>query len=151
MILDDIRNLFRYSLPMAAKIEAYLHTFDLSVLDQEEILIDGRQLFVRPSAYLTRPATQADFETHQVYADLQYVLDGVELIQLASNETLAPLTEYDSHKDIRFFSSAGQPTDLVVRQGSFVFFYPGEAHRPCCQYMSQSSKVRKLVFKIRMN
>jgi YhcH/YjgK/YiaL family protein len=151
MILDDIRNLSRYNIPMAAEISAYLQATDLLALDQEEIVIDGRRLFVRPSVYTTRPATQANFETHQVYADLQYVVDGVEVIQLVSSEVLAPLTEYDSQKDIRFFSAAGQPTDLVVKQGFFVFLYPGEAHRPCCQYMSQSTKVRKLVFKIRMN
>lgn len=151
MILDDIRSLSRYNIPMAEEIEAYLKSENFSFPDKEEIVIDGRRLFVRPSAYTTRPASEAGFETHQVYADLQYVLQGVEVMQLASSEMLVPLTAYDPLKDIRFFSADGQPTELVVRQGSFVFFYPGEAHRPCCQYMSRPASVRKLVFKIRIN
>jgi len=151
MIVDSIQELGRYNIPMREEIVRFLKThqpFDFSV---PEIEIKGRELFVRPSVYTTRTPSEGKFETHERYADLQYVVEGVEVMQTAWPDALAPLSAYDSKSDCRFFGADAGTSDIVVPEGCFAVFFPGEAHRPCCHYQGAPGRVKKLGFKIRMN
>lgn len=150
MICDSIKNLSRYNIPMRKRIAAFLEAHDPLSLTQDEIEIDGRELFVRPSAYQTRPPEEGRFEEHTVYADLQYVVSGAEIMQFAPADVLVPATEYDTRGDIRFFTADRDITDVLVRAGEFVVYFPGEAHRPMCQRGIGPETVRKLVFKIKI-
>ncbi len=151
MILDHIDNLSRYTIPYQDKISAYLKTNKPHDIPDGEHEIDGRNLFVRVMTYAPKPATENSFEAHRIYADLQYVASGIELMQVTPPDQLEPTTDYDPTKEYQFFKSKGIITDCVVRAGEFTVFFPGEAHRPSCQYLSHTDKVKKLVFKIKIN
>ena len=151
MICDSIKEISRYKIPMLKDIEAFLKSHDVLSLTAEEIEIRGRKLFVRPSRYNTRLPQDGRFETHAVYADLQLVVSGAEIMQLAPADALTPATEYDPKKDISFFTADKDITNVVVRAGEFTVFFPGEAHRPMCQRGRGPEAVNKLVFKIRIN
>ncbi|MBF0484879.1 MAG: YhcH/YjgK/YiaL family protein [Candidatus Omnitrophica bacterium] len=149
MILDDINFLRQYHLPMTEQILSFLKKNNPLDFTVKEIEIQGRDLFVRPSEYLTKAPSELRFETHRIYADVQYVVQGVEMMQLAKNN-LSSLTDYDTTGDCQFFQASGVVSDIVVSQGQFIVFFPGEAHRPCCYYDGNPASVKKLVFKIRM-
>lgn len=151
MISDHINNISRYNIPNMDKILHYLSNNDPKQVADGEHEIDGRNLFVRVMSYEPKPAAENKFETHQVYADLQFVASGIELMQLAPADQLTPLTAYDAAGDYHFFSAKVAITDLVVREGEFTVFFPGEAHRPSCRYADNTNKVKKLVFKIKIN
>ena len=119
-------------------------------LTASEIEIRGRSLFVRPSQYKTRLPAEGRFEAHEVYADLQYVVSGAEIMQSVPSSSLTPVTSYDPKGDILFFTAGQDISDVVVSAGHFVFYYPGEAHRPMCQRGLGPEAVRKLVFKIKI-
>jgi YhcH/YjgK/YiaL family protein len=119
-------------------------------LNGTEIEINGRALFLRPGEYKTRLPEEGRFEAHKVYADLQYVISGAEIMQFAPLDALTPATEYDPKGDISFFTAERDITDIVVRAGEFVVYFPGEAHRPMCQRGLGPEAVKKLVFKIRI-
>ncbi|MBF0619365.1 MAG: YhcH/YjgK/YiaL family protein [Candidatus Omnitrophica bacterium] len=150
MIFDQISNIGRYGLLRVAAVVAFLETYDVQTPAPREFEILGRELFVRSSAYETRSPGEGKFEAHQVYADIQVVLQGAEIMQVADPEGLAPLTAYDAAADCRFFAASKGISDILVPQGSFVMFFPGEAHRPCCHPPSGKAMVRKLVFKVRI-
>lgn len=150
MILDNIQQLKRYHLPQAEAILKFIATHDCINLPDGEIEIDGRNLFVRIMSYVPKASEQNRFEAHQVHADLQYVAQGVEMMQVAPLDALTPVTEYDAKGDFHFFTAKENITDLVVRKGEFAVFYSGEAHRPACLYKNNAVQVKKLVFKIRI-
>ncbi len=149
MIYDQITQLSRYNVPMADVIINFLETHDAEELPVGEIEINGRELFVRPAEYATRLSSEGRFEAHQVYIDLQYVVKGAETMQFAPSNRLFKATEYDVQGDYQFFTADTDITDVVVREGEFVVYYPGEAHRPMCQRGRGPEAVKKLVFKIK--
>ncbi len=151
MILDNIQQLKRYQVPQAEAILRFIANNDCVNLPDGEMEIDGRNLFVRIMSYIPKPAAENKFETHQVHADVQYVAQGIELMQVAPSDALTPSTDYDAKGDYRFYAADKNITDLVVRQGEFTVFYPGEAHRPSCLYQNNKNMVKKLVFKIKIN
>lgn len=150
MIFDKIEHLKRYNVPFCEDILKFLKAHDPAALPVGEMEILGRDLFVRPSEYDTKPASEGKFETHRVYADLQYVVGGEEIMQVAPIDTLTPLSAYDEKGDYQFFTAAGSISSSLVRAGEFTVFWPGEAHRPCCTPAERPVRVKKLVFKIRM-
>jgi YhcH/YjgK/YiaL family protein len=150
MIHDRIENLSRHALPQADAIVSFLRANDVLKIPVGEIEINGRELFVRPSEYETRKPEEGKFETHRVYADLQYVVKGEEIIETAPSDALLPLTEYDPKGDCQFFKASRSISSQLVRTGEFMVFFPGEAHRPCCSPHDTPVKVKKLVFKIRI-
>ena len=150
MIYDSIKELSRYDIPMIKEIKAFLKKQDPLSLTGEEIEIKERELFVRIAEYKTRLSQEGRFETHKVYADLQYVVAGVEIMQFAPPDVLTSATAYDPQGDAAFFTAQKDITDVVVRAGEFVVYFPGEAHRPMCQRGLGPEAVKKLVFKIKI-
>jgi YhcH/YjgK/YiaL family protein len=149
MIFGHISHLSRYGLPVAAEVAAFLKANDALALKAPEIEIKGRELFVRPSEYETKAPEAGKFEVHRVYADLQYVASGAEIMQVAPFDGLVPLTEYDAAGDCQFFRTDGKTSDIAVPAGCFTVFFPGEAHRPCCHFGGKPGRVKKLVFKFK--
>ena len=150
MIYDRIENLKKYSVPRADTILDFIAKNNCVNFPDGEHEIDGRNLFVRVMTYEPKPVEEGKFETHEVHADLQYVVQGVELMQVARPEDLTPTTGYDPKTDFRFYAINGPTSDFVVQAGEFTVFYPGTPHRPSCLYKDNREKVKKLVFKIRM-
>lgn len=151
MVVDTLDQLARYNVPYIEEILRYLKQNDSMKVPDGEHEIKGRELFVRVSYHEPKPAQENKFEAHQVHADVQYVAQGVELMQIAPADKVKILTPYDAKGDYQFFTAEEFITDLVVRQGQFALFYPGEIHRPSCLYKPGLGKVKKLVFKIKIN
>lgn len=151
MIHDHVDNFSRYSLPGAGLILEFLRTNPVHAWPLVEHAINGRELFVRPAAYSTRLPEEGRFEVHQLYMDVQYVISGVERMQSVPADALLPATAYDPVADIQFFTADHGITDVCVKPGEFVVYFPGEAHRPMCQRGSVPELVKKLVFKIKIS
>ncbi len=152
MIFDAIANLKHYGIPKAEAIARFIAEHDCLNLPNGEIPIEGKDLFVKVMEYEPKPLDQARFETHRVHADVQYIVRGVELMQIARPQDLTPTTEYDSVGDYQFYTARPEGiTALVVQSGEFTVFYPGKPHRPSCLYQNHKAKVKKLVFKIKIH
>jgi YhcH/YjgK/YiaL family protein len=150
MIFDTIKHLNRYNLPKAEAILRFIAEHDCAKLPDGEIEIQRRELFVRVMNYTPKPASENRFETHRIYADVQYVVSGAELMQTARLEEITPLTEYDNIGDYQFFKANGTISDLIVKSGEFAIFFPNQAHRPSCSYSGYEGPVKKLVFKVKI-
>ena len=151
MITDSIDHLKRYGVPKTESILKFIADHDCTQLPDGETEIEGRELFVRIMSYVPKPAEENRFELHRIYADVQYLVRGMELMQTARIKDLTPLADYDKQGDYHFFKTSGATTDLIVQAGEFVVFYPNQAHRPSCFYEGYKGLVKKLVFKVKIN
>lgn len=89
-------------------------------------------------------------ETHRVYVDLQYCVDGGEFIDWYANIGLKPTTEYDAEKDFQLFQRPEvPPVPLLMRPGYFALLYPDDAHVPVVSD-GEHGKTWMVVFKIRL-
>ena len=150
MIFDRLEQLKRYGVPQYEAILKFISGNNCAQLPDGEMEIRGRELFVRIMSYTPKSAEENRFEIHRVYADLQLVVKGAEIMQIARLDELAPQTEYDTKGDYQFFNVKGVVNDLVVKQGEFAVFYPQEPHRPACSWQGHAGTVKKLVFKIKI-
>jgi len=137
--------------PKTELILKFIAEHDCINLPDGEIEIQGRELFVRVMSYYPKAAIDNKFENHQIYTDVQCVMSGAEIMQTARLLDLTTITEYDKQGDYQFFNAPMATTDLIVKAGEFVIFYPKEPHRPSCLYEGYKGKVKKLVFKVKIN
>ena len=151
MITDNIDHLKRYAVPKTEAILKFIADHDCACLPDGEIEIEGRQLFVRIMSYTPKPAEENRFEIHRVYADVQYLVSGTEIMQTTRLKDSTRLTEYDPRGDYLFLKASGVTTDLIIQAGEFAVFYPNQAHRPSCSYEGYNGLVKKLVFKVKIN
>ena len=104
--------------------------------------------FVNVHGYSTQARELCAWENHPKTIDLQYMIDGVECIDLTPVETLGAPTAFKAESDSEKFAATTEPaTGLILRPGDFVIFLPGEAHRPKVA-VGTPSPLKKLVVKI---
>lgn len=152
MIFDEFKNLHRYSgIPYLSEIEKYVKERDCTQVPDGEHEILGRELFVRVAEYFTGPASEKQFEAHLVYADLQLVVAGREVMDVSLETHPKAVTSYEKAPDIQFFKDTSEISSVTVSSGQFTVFFPGELHKPGCHVNQAPGKVKKLVFKIRMS
>ena len=150
MIFDTLSNLKKYATlhPDIEKAITFLQT--PQCLQQP----DGRyalseQSYVILQSYETKPVSQVKYEAHHMYADIQIILSGKELISYAPSAALQIQIPYDAQKDIAFGDVLQPAADLCMAEKMFALFLPGEAHRPCV-ILEDVTPVRKLVVKLPM-
>jgi YhcH/YjgK/YiaL family protein len=103
---------------------------------------------VNVHGYTTQARDLCAWENHPATIDIQYMIEGIEAIDVIASEKLGAPTSYKAESDTEKFGLSDEPaTQLVLRSGEFVIFLPGEAHRPKVQ-ASEPAALRKLVVKI---
>ena len=89
------------------------------------------------------------FENHFAYADVHFVIDGTEQIDVLSAEQCEPVRDYCAADDSALLKAAGNYSTLELRKGDFAVIFPGEAHRPGISTNGEAGKIRKYVAKVR--
>ena len=112
-------------------------------------LIDGQRLIAMPQRYDTRLASAGKWESHRRYIDIQYMVQGDEVMGWANTSLLKVTEPYDPARDVAFHQGAGSLIQVPV--GYFAIFYPQDAHMPCLAVNDLPSPVRKLVLKIALD
>lgn len=109
--------------------------------------IDAKRMYATIVQDKTRPADAAQFEAHRKYIDLHYLMRGRELIGSAAAISLRETAAYDSEKEAALYERPRKYRRLILNPGSFVVFFPGQAHMPGCD-VEKSEEIRKVVVKI---
>jgi biofilm protein TabA len=132
MILDSLANSARYAgmHPGFARAFEFLATTDLAALAPGRHVIDGDRIYVSIDHKDGRGEDGARLEVHRRYIDIQYTIDGDELIGwMPLARAAAPDGGFEASKDVGFF--ADRPSTWVsVPPGSFTIFFPHDAHAP---------------------
>ena len=128
----------------------FLKNNDLSKLELRRYDIDGDNLFATVSEYISKYEETTKFEAHRKYIDIQYVISGKEIMNIAPITTVKEvLTPYDITKDIEFVTVT-KVVNYNASSSNFFIFFPGDAHRPGLKD-GLNSLVRKVVIKVKVN
>jgi len=152
MIIDLVQNMKKYTvIPHFADIGAFIERTNMKELSEGDHPIKGEDLYVKVLKYVPKQAEENNFETHDLYTDVQVIIEGKELMQTTSSDCLHEVADNKGEGDWKFFSADKYISDFVMRKGQFVVFFPQEAHRPGCRYQDLDTPVMKLVFKTKQN
>ena len=128
----------------------FLERTDLAALPMGKHEILGDSVFALAMQSPSRAPETAQFESHQEYIDIQYLVSGEETIGIAPVEELRIATPYDAAKDIVFYALPKTYKDLVIRPGHFAVFFPHEGHLPMC-HSNGPHELHKVVVKVSMD
>ena len=124
----------------------FLENFNPREYQDGRINLDNG-VYVNIESYETQPRNSKQFEAHKKYIDIQYMIDGEEIIVVAPVSTLTISEIYDEVRDIEFYYNRNCGNELIIKSGEFVVIRPGEGHMPCVS-LSGTRKVRKAVMKV---
>lgn len=149
MIVDALKHSNKYK-TISSNLDralSYLQTMDLEKLELGRYEIDGDEVFVLIQGYAPKSLEQGKCEAHKNYIDIQYVIEGEEMMGYMPAENGQVLEAYDETKDRWFMKWAG---DLIsFEKGMIGIFFPEDGHMPGlkaegCQY------VKKAVVKVKV-
>ena len=103
--------------------------------------------YVSVQEYTTKARSEAKYEAHKKFIDIQLILSGRELIAVTPIEKMKIKDEYNEAMDVMFFQHNDECTDYVLEAGDFLILYPQDVHMPgVC--VNERSLVRKIVVKV---
>ena len=134
MVLDDLSNYKRYlSLhPGFAIAFEFLKRKDLGQLPAGRNEVDGDRVYATVAKGDGRGRKAAKLEAHRKYIDIQFAFSGTDDIGW---KTLAQCKKvdktYDDKEDCALFTDECDAW-ISLRPGTFVIFFPEDAHAPMC-------------------
>lgn len=150
MIFDSLSTaaLYKRLGPNFEKAFDFLQQADLNAAPLGKHPVDGDNVFMMVSEYTTKSLSDARWEAHREYADIQLLLAGEEKIGYAPLASMKVTDAYNAMKDILFLTGEGEY--IALRPGVFAVFFPHDAHQPCVA-AGMARTVKKVVVKVKMN
>ncbi len=150
MIVDQLSNAHLYA-GVSTKINKafqYLQTTDLLALAPGKYAIDGNDIFAIVQEYMTLDKADEKMEAHRKHIDVQFMVQGAELVGHALLKDQQPCKAYDEQEDYMLF--AEEPTFFTkMEAGTFMIFYPTDPHMPCIKD-GVPATVKKVVVKVKL-
>lgn len=128
---------------------SFLAETDLSSQPMGRMDIDGDDLFAIFSKSQTAPVADGQWEAHKRYADIQYVIDGEELIGWAPEDVTKACLSREGD-DCFFFPFPHAPCWIHMSSGSYAVFFPSDFHCPLRAW-GDPGKVHKVVIKVALS
>ena len=110
-------------------------------------IYDG--VFAMVQRYDTIPFSEARFESHKDYYDIQYIAKGTESFGMALVKD-CELVETIEKNDVSFYKTPKFYTQVNLKSGDLVVVPPEEVHQPRAQYNGQKDFVVKVVIKVKV-
>jgi YhcH/YjgK/YiaL family protein len=145
MILDTIQNAERYYCmhPGFKAAFEWLKGQTGARLPAGRKDLDGARLYANVITEGGRGQARAKFETHRRYIDIQFVVEGFDLMGWRHLDATMKGKGFDTAKDVELFED--RPEWWVpVPAGHFAIFFPEDAHAP----MAGEGPMYKLVAKV---
>ncbi len=111
--------------------------------------IDGDEVFAFIQEYTSNYEENGKFEGHRKYIDIQYILSGIEVMDVVNISKATASVDYDAQKDIGFFVNNEKAARLVLESGEYGVFFPSDIHRPGLCFEGNPAPVKKIVVKVK--
>jgi len=151
MIADKISNIAFY--PMLADVAQdvldFIARIDAEKLEAGRYELRGTDLFALLQNNTTKAKENGRMESHEKYADLQYIHTGREVIYYDTLDDQVITEDTRPAKDNIFYASRPDKGGIVLSSGMFGYYAPQDCHMPGISVEGPES-VTKVVFKIRM-
>jgi biofilm protein TabA len=144
MVLDSLAHASRYEALHPRFAEAFRFLRGVYGVPDGSREIAGRDLYVMVSTVHGKTRSEAFLESHRKYIDIHYCLESTEEIGWRALARCASIDKpYDGHTDVQTYAD-GPETWCIVPAGSFVIFFPEDAHAP----LVANGMIRKAVIKV---
>ena len=88
------------------------------------------------------------FESHRKFIDIQVIVGGTELIEVADISALPVTQPFDAERDVIIYGDYAQTSVLRLAPGDAAVFRPADGHMPNLRVGEESTLVRKVVVKV---
>ena len=103
--------------------------------------------FALEQAYLTKPRAQGFFESHRAFIDVQVIVSGEELLEIADIAKLSVSEDLTPGKDLIKYEMFAAASVLRLGAGEAAVFFPVDGHMPSIEIHSPTV-VHKSVIKV---
>ena len=148
MIFDTLKNVDNYKgLGRVYDALKFLSETDFSKIELGRYELDGDNIFYMVQSYDTDPDKTIS-EAHKKYIDIQYMVEGEEIIGVADISEDKELTEAKEENDVWFYDCKTEP--LVLSTGKYMVLYPNDLHCPGVATNGTAMTCRKVVVKVKV-
>lgn len=146
MIICPWKDIRRYA-PILPGLEEVISAIE--ALESKEPatypLSNGGKFMVQ--AGTTKSVEGAQSEAHRKFLDIQYMLEGEEVMGWAPLDTLTPAGEFNEEKDAGMYE--GECQFLRIPAGYCYIVFPEDGHMPC-RHLDAPTEYRKIVVKLKV-
>jgi YhcH/YjgK/YiaL family protein len=149
MIFSNISDISNYNFLNISfrKALRFIKNNDFSNYDNGRYEIDGDRIFAIINEYIPKLSNEIIWETHELYADIHYVFNGEEKINLSNLIEMESISDYIPEKDAIFYKGHGQ--SLILKNGDFLIIFPKEVHAAGIA-STNSVNTKKIVIKVKL-
>lgn len=149
MICENIKNTKDYTgiNPNFKKAFEFIINNNLNELKVGNYEIDGDKVFAFVQQYTTQAAEDKRWESHEKYIDIQYIIDGEEVMGYVPIHSLNECEDLRADKDLIFYNEIEKASSITFSKGDYAIFFPEDGHKPGCA-LGEGSKVKKIVIKV---
>ena len=145
MILCPFKELRRYAAVIPGLEEAIACIESLPNWEVATYPIPNGKVMVQKGT--TKPLEDAQLEAHRKFLDIQYCLEGGEVMGWAPTDSLTPEGDFNEEKDYGMYSGSGIP--VIVPAGYCYVVFPEDGHMPGV-HLDEPHDFVKLVIKLKV-
>ena len=147
MIFDTLDNIKNYEgLGRVYTALQFLAETDFTKMELGRYELQGDDIFYMVQQYETDPDKTIS-EAHKKYIDIQFMVDGEEIIGVAPFSCEKTETEAKPENDVWFYDCKTEP--LTLFKNSFMVLYPNDLHCPGVA-VDCSKTCHKVVVKVKV-
>lgn len=105
-------------------------------------------MYAMEQVYQTKARPDGFFESHRRFIDVQVVLAGEELMEVAEIGRLPVRVDYDETKDVILYRDFAGASVLRFQAGEAGVYFPVDGHMPGLRSGAEPRLVRKTVVKV---
>ena len=148
MIFDTLKNVDNYKgLGRVYTALKFLAETDFTKIDLGRYELQGDDIFYMVQSYDTDPDKTIS-EAHKKYIDIQYMVEGEEIIGVADISSEKELAEAKEENDVWFYNCKTEL--LVLSAGKYMVLYPNDLHCPGVATNGTAMTCRKVVVKVKV-
>ncbi len=148
MIFDTLNNIENYKgLGNVYKALEFLKRTDFKAMELGRYELEGDDIFYMVQEYSTDPQKTVS-EAHKKYIDIQFMVEGEELIGVAPIDCEKEETEAIPQNDVWFYNCKTEAITLI--ENSFMVLYPNDLHCPGVATNGVARACRKVVVKVKV-
>lgn len=123
-----------------------LKNYDLNVF--EKIDLDENN-FALEQTYMSKDKEKCFFESHKQNIDVQFILEGEEIMEVDNINNLSETFPYNEKMDLIKYNNSKFSSSIKLKKGDVAIFFPEDAHMPGIKVM-KSERIIKTVVKVKV-
>lgn len=153
MIIDSITNANFYSIKKIQEVLNFIVSHDFSQEKAGKYMVENSDVFYMMHEKETSAVTDSFWESHKIYTDIYYIIEGSEVVCYTKPEDLKIKTPYDEQKDLVLYehTGTGLVNPVLLNTKHFMVLRPGEVHMAnISPVQGKNNRVKKAIFKIKI-